>query len=75
MSDKRKFLNSFALLSLFEEGLLRHLSVEGILSVRKLIIQRAVQRVQRSFGLLWLGNVFNFLQDSLLLLLSLQCDL
>lgn len=75
MSDKGKLFNSFAFLCLFEEGLFWNFSIEGVLSIRKLIIQGAVQRVQRGFGLLWLGNIFNFLQNGLLLLLCLQGDL
>lgn len=72
MSDERKLFNSFALFCLFEEGLFWNLSIEGILSIRELVIQGAVQRVQRGFGLLWFGNIFNLFQDGLLLFLSLQ---
>lgn len=75
VSDKRKLFNSFAFFCLFEEGLFWNFSIEGILSIRQLVIQGAVQRVQRGFGFLWLGNIFNFLQDGLFFLLSLQCDL
>jgi hypothetical protein len=74
VSNEGYVIIAFSFLCFFKKGFITWLSCESILSIRQFIVERTIEWFQGIFNLLQFWCIFNFLKNSLLLLLSFKCN-